>query len=70
MLKVIRPKDMAKFTFPAHPDEMTVSGMMEFADKIILNDDFKPDKLSQPVPETQSGPVTEIVGSNFYDFVK
>jgi thioredoxin-like negative regulator of GroEL len=42
--------------------------MLEFADN-IKNETYKPDKKSQPVPESQSGLVTELVGSNFYDFV-
>lgn len=68
ILTAVRPKDMGKFTFPAHPRDMTVSAMVEWANK-IKSDDMKPDVRSQPVPEASSGPVTELVGSNFYEFV-
>lgn len=32
ILKAVRPKDMAKFTFPAHPKDLTVNAMLEFAE--------------------------------------
>lgn len=43
--------------------------MLDFAAQ-IKNESFVPPKKSEPVPETQSGLVTELVGSTFYDFVK
>jgi hypothetical protein len=61
ILTAVRPKDMGKFTFPAHPRDMTVPAMVEWATK-IKSDDMKPDVRSQPVPEASSGPVTELVG--------
>jgi len=68
ILKAVRPKDFGKFTFPSHPKDMTVNAMIDWAEA-IKNETLKPDKRSQPVPETQEGLVTELVGSNFYEFV-
>jgi len=32
ILKAVRPKDMAKFSFPATAKDITVSGMLDFID--------------------------------------
>jgi len=45
-----------------------VHQILEFADH-LKNKTSKPELITEPVPETQTGPVTEIVGSNFYEFV-
>lgn len=34
VLKAIRPKDMAKFSYPAPAKDLTVNGMLEFAENI------------------------------------
>jgi len=45
ILKAVRPKDMGKFTFQAHPNEMTVSAIVEWVNA-IKDESVKPDKRS------------------------
>ena len=45
ILKAVRPKDMAKFTFQAHPKDITVRAMIDWAET-IKNETLKPDVRS------------------------
>merc|ERR1712032_1033451 len=68
-LRSILPADMKKFESPNKPADLTVENIGSFIDD-VLGGKIKPHLKSEPVPESNDGPVKVIVGTEFEKFVK
>jgi len=68
ILKAILPADMKKFDCDTKPADLTVDVISKFVAD-VLSGSIKPSLKSDPIPESNDGPVTVIVGEQFEEIV-
>jgi len=68
-LRAILPADMKKFEAPTKAADLTVDNIGSFIDD-VLSGKIKPHLKSEPVPDSNDGPVKVIVGTEFEKIVK
>lgn len=68
ILKAILPADMKKYDCDTKPADLTVDVISKFVAD-VLEGEIKPSLKSDPIPESNDGPVTVIVGEEFEKIV-
>lgn len=67
-LRVIKPADMKKYVSDVKPADHTVETIGTFVEG-VMDGSVKPHLKSEPVPESNDGPVKVVVGTQFEEIV-